>query len=268
MKRRFALLLLPALLIVAVAWQLNDPPPAAQKNSFAIGEKLIYRVHYGFMEGGEAVIAVSDKVHEVNQRPCYKIEVQGRTTGAVRVFYKVRDVWGSYVDTSVFMPHRAYRKIQENNYRKDEVTYFDQAAGEARVVDEDRNQEKVMKTPRRALDLVSGAFYLRTLNYDRMRRGDTVRVQGVFEDKLYDMSIRYLGRERIKTRFGQVKTVHLQPILPDNSLFDGENAIDIYVTDDDNKVPVKIRANMVVGAVEIDLKDFNGLKHASIMEQD
>lgn len=261
----WTLLLLPLLLMTAASGQ--PPTRRVANQTFTTGEHLAYRVHYGFVDGGEATIGVGNKVHMINDRPCYKIEVEGRTTGAVRMLYKVRDVWGSYVDTAAFLPHVAYRNIQENNYRKEETTYFDQAHRQARIVDERRQEEKTMDTDHQVLDLVSGAFYLRLQPFGRMKEGDTFRMKGLFEDEIYDMKIRYLGKEKIRTRFGKIQTLRLQPILPDNGLFDGENAIDIYLSDDANKVPVKIRANMVVGALEIDLKGYRGLKHESSFEK-
>ena len=44
--------------------------------------------------------------------------------------------------------------------------------------------------------------------------------------------------------------------MPENKLFDGENSIKVWLSDDINKVPLKIRANMFVGAVEVDITDF------------
>ncbi|WP_176955889.1 DUF3108 domain-containing protein [Catalinimonas alkaloidigena] len=231
--------------------------------SFQPGERLDYRVHYGIFDGGEATIETSPRVHLINDRPCYKIEVKGRTTGMVRIAYKVRDVWGSYVDTAAFVPHRFYRRIEENNYRKYETTYVDHFREEARIVDERKNEEKLMQIPKEVLDMVSGSFYMRLLDYENMKQGQTIKVSGIFEDHLYHLSIIYQGKEQIKTEFGKIKCIRLTPELPENSLFNGENAIDVYISDDQNHVPVKIRANMFVGALEIDLKEYRNLRHHS-----
>ena len=110
-------------------------------------------------------------------------------------------------------------------------------------------------------DLVSGYFYLRTVDYGRLRIGDTIKVSAFLEDKTYDFRIKYLGKEKIDTKFGTINAIKLSPIMPSNGLFNGENSIKLWLSDDRNKVALKIEAEMFVGSVEIDLKHYQGLRN-------
>src|SRR5690606_33816164 len=94
-------------------------------NSFTTGEELKYRVHYGFINAGTATMKIDNKIHMINGRPTYKVDVFGKSTGVFDVFTKIRDNWGAYIDTAAILPHRGYRNIEEGKYRKYEVTDFD-----------------------------------------------------------------------------------------------------------------------------------------------
>jgi hypothetical protein len=101
-----------------------------------------------------------------------------------------------------------------------------------------------------------------------MKVGDTIKLKAFFEDKLYDFKIKYLGKVKLNTKFGSIQSIKLTPIMPDNDLFDGENSIRVYLSDDKNKVPLKIQADMFVGAVEVDLKSYSGLRHTINFKKD
>ncbi len=92
--------------------------------SFGPGEHLEYRVHYGFINAAEAVVDVSPTLYKVNERPCYRVNVDGRTVGAFDLVTRIRDTWRSYIDTSAILPQKFYTNLQENNYRKEENITF------------------------------------------------------------------------------------------------------------------------------------------------
>lgn len=255
--------LLICLIIIASSFKEADKYRVLRNQSFLKGEVLEYRVHYGFISAGEAVITVNPTIHTLNERPCYKIDVTGRSVGTFDLFLRIRDNWGSYVDTSAFIPHMSYRNIEEGRYRKKEITSFDYQRSVATVRDETKKDKeaKKIKVPVNVQDLVGGYYYLRLIDYSKMKVGDTININAIFEHDLHDFKIRYMGKEKIKTKFGTINTIVLTPIMPSNKLFDGENAISVYLSDDNNKVPIKIKANMVVGAVELDIKKYKGVRH-------
>src|SRR5687768_17574651 len=91
----------------------KDPEVVVKNKSFTYGERLLYRVHWGMINGGEAEIRIDPSIHKINGRPCFKIDVFGKTNSAVGVFTKVKDNWGTYLDTTALLPHMSYRKIRE-----------------------------------------------------------------------------------------------------------------------------------------------------------
>lgn len=239
----------------------NDSDRVVKNTSFYKGEVLTYKVHYGFINAASATMTIGEELHQINGRDCYKIEVFGRSVGMFDLFLRIRDTWGTYLDSSAMVTRKFYRKIEEGKYRKHEIVEFDQDENLARVRTWDKRKklwkpEEVFDTPHYVQDLVSGYYYLRTFDFSTIEEGETFKIAAFFDDEVYDFSIRFDGREVIKTKLGKIKSLKLTPLMPENELFDGENSIRVWLSDDVNKVPLKIKAEMFVGAVEVDITDF------------
>src|SRR5688572_14064383 len=261
MKRYFFpifLMLLVALGFGFSAFESRDTMRKLDNDSFTSGEKLDYVVHYGLINAAEATIDVDKDIQTINNRPCYKVNVFGKTTGSFDFFLKVRDTWRSYIDTTSIVPQRFHRNIEEGNYKKKENIMFDHYKNLATV--EDKKDVNTYKVPDNVQDIVSGVYYLRTLNYDRRKNGEQIKIQGFFDDEIFDFTVTYRGKETVETKAGKIKAIKLIPKMPKNKLFDGEDAIAIYLSDDKNKIPVLIQAEMFVGSVKIDLYKYKGLK--------
>ncbi|MBC6606386.1 DUF3108 domain-containing protein [Hymenobacter sp. BT188] len=266
MTRRWFLLfplLLP--LLALLAWQPADGSRTVKNTSFTKGEKMHYKVHYGLINAAEATIEVSSALHRINDRPCYQATVTGRTLGSFDFFLRVRDTWRTFIDTTSILPQRFYRNIEENTYRKRETVDFDHyknmASVESRKKEKDPVKRGTYKIPENVQDLVSGFYFLRTLDYDKRRVGEVIRVQGFFSNEVYNMDVVYKGRETVETKAGIIRAIRLVPKMPPNKLFRGEDGVSVYLSDDRNKIPVLIQAEMFVGAVKVDMYKYQGLKH-------
>ena len=234
--------------------------------SFGTGERLEYRVHMGFVNAGYGVMQISDGVFQINGRPCYKVDVYGETTGLTKVFYDVKDNWGTYLDTAAIVPHRFYRYIKENRYRKNEIVDFEHKKDTAVVSKLDKQTKELREKryypiPSDVQDLISGYYYLRVLDFDKMPIGKVLSIDAFFDEELYDFKVRYLGKEKVNTKLGKFHGIVLAPIMPKNSLFRGEDAIKVWLSDDKNKIPLKVKASMFVGAIEVDITHYSNLKN-------
>jgi len=237
-----------------------EKPKVLLNNAYSHGERLEYRVHYGFVNAGESVMTVSDQLYRINGKPCFRIEVTGRTVGSFDLFLRIRNSWGTYVDTNQFLPQKSFRSIQEGKYNRMEETYFDYDKKLARMEVKEK-QPVLVKIPDLLQDMVSGYYSLRLQEYKSLNNGDTLFLKGILEDQIYDFKIRYMGRYWLKTKYGHIRTILLKPVMPNNVLFAGENAISLWISDDANKIPLKCKADLVVGAVELDLKGMSNLRH-------
>ncbi|HVD99312.1 MAG TPA: DUF3108 domain-containing protein [Cytophagaceae bacterium] len=227
-------------------------------------ESFEFRVHYGFITAGEAKIEVSDQYYLVNDKICMKASCTGRSSGSFDLVLRIRDNWTTYIDTTTKVSQKSTRTIEEGKYRLKEVVQFNYDNNKAIVDWENRDKKKghqEFEISGNLQDIVSGAYYLRVIDYDKLKVGDILEVNSFFEDKLYKLRIRYKGKEQIKTDFGKINALKLAPIMPENGLFEGENSIRLWLSDDKNRLPLKIEADMFVGAVEVDLKGYKNLKY-------
>jgi Protein of unknown function (DUF3108) len=248
-------------------WSQPTTNSQAHNEVFGLGEELTYKATFLGITAGTAVTRVDKLYHQVLSNTCYKIDVFGETSSWLSIGYKVKDLWGTYMDTTSLATRASYRKIRENNYRKTEWVTFDQEANKASVQVVDKKTEKygepkIFDIPPNATDLVGGFMHLRFFEFDKLKKGDTLSLGGFFEDSSYILKILYRGKDVVKTKFGKVPCHVLIPIVPDNEIFDGSNSITVWISEDKNKIPVKMSAKMFVGSTGIELVSFRGLKNS------
>jgi hypothetical protein len=248
------------------ARQARIPYMVEHPTSFGKGEELEYRVSFGFLQVGKAITRIDGRVHSINSKPCYKIDAFGETSEWMKWVADVDDNWGAYLDTSSLSTQISYRKLKENRYRLDELANFDHDKHKVTVkvknketgIYEERSSYDI---PKNAKDLVGGFMLLRQIDFTRLQKGDTVTISGFFEDTSYYLKVMYKGKENIHTKMGKIPCNIMIPIMPDNKLFDGENSITCWISDDGNKIPVKIQAKMFIGHTGLELVSFKGLRN-------
>ena len=251
-----------AFFIMTTGFQSAHNERIIDQNSFTTGEHIEYRVHYGIVNAAEAIVDVDDKFQNANGKPCYKVNIVGRTVGMTDWFTKVRDVWTSYIDSSLILPQIFYQKKQEGNYRNEQRIIFNHNANTAKQYDiDDDNEKKSYSVPDNIQDVVSGYYFLRTIDFSKMDVGASVPVNFFFEGEVYNMRLKYRGKEVVKTKFGKINTFKITPQLPKNSFFQDEESVKLWVTDDANKIPVRAEVELKIGAISLDLRKYSGLRN-------
>lgn len=233
---------------------------------YGFGEELHFEVSYGWLNLADAKMHVSKRAQDQNDKPHYKIDVYGKTKGAATIFGKVNDNWGTYIDMETMLPTVSYRHIEEGKYRKHERVYFDHNNNTAIMELYDKDNKRLKETkefdiPGQVQDLVSGFYFLRTQNLQNLKEGDSVNIKGFFDKEIYNIKLIYEGTEKIDTNLGIKETYIFSPRLPKNKLFRGEYPVKVWVTKDQNKIPVKIKANLFIGSLNLDIISAKGLKN-------
>jgi len=239
--------------------------PAVPGGGFDRGEELTYKLRFSIFTVGKGKTKMYNNLYKVNGRPCYKMDIFGKTVGAVDWVADVDDTWGAYVDTTSLVPHITYRNISEGNFRKNEVVRFDHRTHviETKVVNQktgDFKAPEYYKAVPATRDMVSGLLFMRTINYAQVNKGDTLHVDAFFENTLYDFRVIFDGRETVKTKAGKFNALRLVPIMPDNKIFAGENSVTIWLSDDEARLPLKVEANMFIGKTSCELIELKNVK--------
>ena len=253
--------------MVAQGYQLSD------ENPFGPGEEIVLKASLGFIKAAEANLRVSDIIYTVNQRPTYKIDVFARTTGIFDFFSPVRDNWGSYFDTVQHVPQQFYRFISEGRFRKNEILYFNQDEKQVTVAKLEKETKQLKEKINHDLssnqiqDMVSGYYYLRMIDFSKITVGQIITVDTFFDDKEKPFRIKFMGREVVKTKLGKVNALVLVPIMNKDKLFEEDNTLKVWLSDDMNKIPLKFQAKIFVGYLEVGVTSVKNLRHPlSIIE--
>lgn len=232
-----------------------------KQNCFKEGEWFKFRIHYGLLNAGYATMEV--KKETLNEKPVYHVVGRGRTTGFSRLFFKVEDNYESYFDQKELIPYKFIRKIDEGGHTKDKVIFFDHDAKQALVHNKKHNTKGKFDIKSGVQDMISAFYYLRA-NYDinELKVGDELALNMFFDEETFPFKLKYLGKETIKTKFGRVKSLKFRPIVQAGRVFKEKESVTLWVSNDENKVPLRIKASLAVGSLKADLDGFKGLKHS------
>lgn len=233
---------------------------AQKENAFQQGEFLKFRLHYGFINAGFATLEVKE-TEEDNQKK-FRFIGNGYSTGMTRMFFKVNDLYESYVDKNTGKTCRFVRKINEGGYTKNQEGFFDQTANTVLVKNYKEKTEKIFQVSNNIQDILSAFYFLRNYpNVDKMKTGESINVDLFFDDENTHFKLKFLGKETIETEFGNISALIFRPLVQSGRVFKEEESVTVWISDDDNKIPLRIKANLAVGAIKADLATYKGLKY-------
>lgn len=234
--------------------------------AFKPGEKVKYNAYYnwGFIwvHAGEVEFTVGQRTYMNKQ--VYNFEVWGNSLKKYDWMYKVRDKFQSLVDMETFRPMWAERKTSEGGYDAYENYVFTVSG---KVLSTVENSKKPIKkdtlfvTPC-TYDVLSLVYYSRTIDFDKYNVNDRIPLKSVFDNEVYELYIRYKGKETIKSHDGKkYRCVKFSVLLIEGTMFKGGEDMNIWVTDDENKIPVVVEAKILVGSVKAYLDKVEGARN-------
>ena len=231
-----------------------------KEDAFDVGEWFKFRIHYGFVNAGYATLEVKEAT--MNNKKVFHVVGNGYTTGMSKFFFKVEDLYESYIDKESGNPYKYVRKIDEGGYIKNQEGFFNASENKVQVKDYKHKTEKTFTIPKNTQDILSAFYYLRNYpNIDKINPGDSVAINMFFDNETTKFRLKYIGRENITTKFGVVSTMVFRPLVQSGRVFKEEESLTIWISSDDNKLPVRIKASLVVGSIKADLDEFRGLKY-------
>lgn len=235
----------------------------AQKRNpaFKSGEWLKFRIHYGFLNASYATLHLStDKIDSI---PVYHVVGRGQTTGFASIFFKVDDTFESYFDRYDGKPYRFIRKTNEGGYTKDIEIDFNYNDDKAVLTDNKSGNVQDFSVHNNIQDLLSAAYHLRNrYEIDDFEVGQSINMDMLFDDDgIFKFKLKFLGKEVIRTKFGKVECLKFRPLVQSGRVFKEKESLTLWVSNDLNKIPVRIKADLAVGSLKADLDAFNGLRN-------
>lgn len=232
-----------------------------KERAFDIGEWFKFRIHYGLINAGYATLEVQEAVR--NNKKVYHAIGKGYTTGMSKFFFKVEDVYESYFDKETGNPYQFVRKIDEGGYRKNQEGFFNQTTKKVLVKDYKGFTENTFSFPENTQDIMSTFYYLRNHpTIDKLKVGESIAIDMFFDNETTKFKLKYIGTQDIQTKFGIVPTMVFRPLVQSGRVFKEQESLTVWISDDDNKLPIRIKADLAVGSIKADLDGFKGLKYS------
>ncbi len=255
------LYLKPAFIIVALCGlsftAKNNQPCSIRNTAFKADEEVRMKVFYStlgmYVGAGEAVFTSS--LQRYNGKPVYHLVGTGSTYSFFDGFFKVRDRYESYVDTTDLLPYKFVRNIDEGGYKKYNNVTFNHDANTA------VSTTGVFKVTNCIQDVVSMVYYARNINFDKYKVNDKILFDMFLDDEVFHMYIRYMGKETIKTRYGKFNAIKIRPLLIKGTIFEGGEKMTAWLSDDPNHLLLRAESPIAVGTIKVDMMSYKNLRH-------
>ena len=236
-----------------------------KERAFKEGEWFKFRIHYGIVNAGYATMEVKEAVK--NNKKVYHVIGKGYTTGMTKFFFKVEDNYESYFDKETGNPYQFVRKIDEGGYTKNQEGFFNQSNNTVTVKDYKNKSEKSFIVPANTQDILSTFYYLRNHpDIDKLKVGESVSIDMFFDNETFKFKLKYIGKEDLKTKFGVIPSMIFRPLVQSGRVFKEQESLTVWISDDQNKLPIRIKASLAVGSLKADLDGFKGLKNPFVIK--
>jgi hypothetical protein len=235
-----------------------------KNRTFQDGEEITYKLYYHLAPMWLAAGEVTFKVEEIGNQ--YHLSAEGTTYPFYEWFFKVRDYYDSYVDKETLLPSLSIRKIQEGKYTLYDKIFFDQKGRKA-ISDRGRTIETTKRTEYDLddcmHDMLSVIYFSRNLEFEKFAPGHKFPIQIFMDEKAWPLSVEYIGKEEEKKIKGQgsFKAIQFSPDVIEGYVFKKGTRMNIWVSDDKNRIPLLIESPVSVGKIKAVLKDYDGLKY-------
>lgn len=228
---------------------------AQEKNTaFKKGEFLKYRIHYGIVNAGYATLEVKEKKEQ------YHFVGKGWTSGMTSWFFKVEDQYESYVNKSEELPTHFVRNIDEGGYKINRDIYFNHATKKA-IVKDHKKRTTLTYEAANVHDLISAFYKLRNSDIEMMSVGESVKMDLFIDAEVFPFKLVLMGKETISSKYGKIPCYKFRPYVQSGRVFKEEESLTIWISADDNRIPIRVKASLAVGSLKMDLTEYKGLSH-------
>lgn len=245
----------------------NSANCSVVNKSFSNGERVVYEMSYTWFFVWTDVGEVEFSVSEDNRfgKNMLHLKAMGRSYAFYDWFFKVRDLYESWVDPVTLNPHYFNRDIYEGGYTKENEYKFNWNSNElyARVRRrKGANRFDTLKIDKCTYDVVTAIYVARNLDFINVKVGKSFPVNAIMDEKVYNVGYKFLGREVKKIPGqGKFRCLKFQVDVVAGDVFKDDQKIYVWVTDDQNKIPVSIESPIIVGSVKARVKSLKGLRY-------
>ncbi len=227
-----------------------QPVPAANL-PFKPGEKLTYDISWSnIIQAGTAVMEVREE-KKADGKIVYHLISTAHSSGLVSKFYTVSDTIMSAFDAENLRPVSFSLDQSHGKRKKKRNMTFNQKGGTVTVLSD--GQQNTYPVPADIQDPLSSLYYVRTKQDFIVGKPIIVNVHE--DDKNWAVEVNVLGKEKLKTSFGELNTIKLKTYPKYEGVFQNKGEIYIWLTDDARKIPVLMKSTISIGSIVSTLVD-------------
>jgi len=223
--------------------------------AFNTGEKLEYSLSWNGIPAGTTVMEVRE-TSEINGKDAIHLSSRTWANSFVSLFTKVGNDVDCYIDPDNFASLLCDITSKSSKRTKYEKAIFDYDKNEVEYTEtkSDKKNKKKTKTvmiTSEIRDSFSSIYYLRTLD---LKEGEKIEFDTFSGGTIFQNIITPIKKEKVSVDAGSFDTIKVKNVvMEDGKVIDeGENLF--WLTDDEEKIPVKIKTKLEVGSLTAKLK--------------
>lgn len=237
--------------------------------AFQAGERMDFVLHYRWgainSDVGSATVTLDNVTYDGQE--AFLCHAHGRTSKFFDIFFKVREDFKSWFTVDGLRPLKFTRDTFEGKYVAKNTYIYDWDAAEPHIMADVFSSSSGQRYPELPLtpctfDLPALFFFARNIDMDKVEPGKRYPMTFAIDDDIYNVYFIFYGPETIKVKgLGTVKTIRFAAKLLAGEVFTGEEDMMIWISDDENRVPVYFEAPILVGTASGRMTGYSGLKY-------
>ena len=210
---------------------------------YKLGEYTAFDISFRGIKVGSAELEIKSFI-ELEGIPTFYIQGRGRTSPFFDIFFKVRDIYETYLDTLGIRPVKFVRDIYEGGFTKKQQYFFRHNDSLVRFND------SYYAIYSNTQDMLSALFYARTFERDVANKKKSFFVPIFMDEENYLLEVIYLYNEKIKIPFGEVSCMVFTPKMQEGRVFQDGEKMKIWISDDENRLLVKVETEIWAGTIQ------------------
>lgn len=223
-------------------------PLSALADPFSVGERLEYSLSWGVLSAGRSVMEVVEIV-DIKGTQAYHFLSKVSSNDAISSIYSLTDHINTYVAIDDLRTLKYVALTKENDRVRDEVAFFDYIKGEIRY--KKRGKERVIPIPPDLYDSISSFYFLRRL---QLKPGKKIHINTFSGGRLFENTFHVVAREKISVKWGTFETLKVLIRAVESGSGEKKGESYLWLTDDERKIPVKIKTKSGFGYIESELE--------------
>jgi len=236
---------------------------------FFPGEKITFEGAYNWgpvwLRAGEATFSLKEA--EIDGKELFHIVGEGKTFESYNFFYRVHDVYQSYVEKESLLPYKFIRDVDEGGHIIQNRYTFDHSNNllnidQLKTNDHLKKKDETMYIPNCTHDVLSAVFFVRNIDYNNVAIGESIDFRIMIDAEVFNVSIEYHGIEEKKIKGGDRYNCHKITFeLIAGTIFEDGQTMTVWATADQNKIPVMVESPLIIGKAKFFATAYEGLQY-------